>query len=129
MFSKPEEVIMACLAVLWVVMTYVVVRFTGDWGTVLTVTGSTALWAAVSFVLWQVGRADKLYPLLLGGLVACWWAILDWFALRGINAPSNNMMLLQKPWYASWWLKFILAAIPVVLGYVKMWKRSQKPKF
>ncbi len=129
MFSKPEEVIMACLAALWVVLTYVAVRFTGHWGTVLAVTGFTALWATVVFLLWQAGKIEKLYPLALGGLVACWWSVLDWFALRGVTVPAGDVLVMQKPWYASWWLKLTLSAIPVVLGYVRMWRNSQKPHF
>ena len=80
MMNKPEEVIMACLAVLWVVITYVLIRFTGaQWSYVLMVTGFTAVWAFVAFVLWQAGRIEKIYPLLIGALVACWWPLLDWF--------------------------------------------------
>lgn len=129
MFSKPEEVIMACLAAFWTVLTYVAVRFTGDWTTVLMVTGCTAVWAVVVFLLWQAGRLGKLYPFAWGGLVACWWAVLDWFALRGVAVPAGEVVVLSKPWYASWWLKLTLMALPIVVGYVRMWRKSQRPKF
>ena len=131
MMNKPEEVIMACLAALWVVITYVLIRFTGaQWSYVLMVTGFTAVWAFVAFVLWQAGRIEKIYPLLIGALVAFWWPLLDWFSVRGVVAtPTSEVVMLVKPWYASWWFKLVLAVAPVVLGYVRMWRKMQKPKF
>lgn len=131
MMNKPEEVIMACLAVLWVVISYVLVRFTGaQWSTVLLVSGLTAIWSLAVFLLWQAGRVGKIYPLLIGALVACWWPWLDWFAVRDVQvAPQSDVLVVVKPWYASWWFKMSLSMLPVLIGYVRMWRKSQKPKF
>ncbi len=107
MFSKPEEVIMACLAALWVVLTYVAVRFTGHWGTVLAVTGFTALWATVVFLLWQAGKIEKLYPpsirgfggvLVVGaGLVCPAWC--DCASRRCISDAKTMVCLMVAQTY------------------------------
>ena len=131
MFQKPEEVIMAILAAAWVVLTYFLAGWTGATAKyVLLISGLTAGWAVVAFWLWRAGWADELWPLLLGGLVACWWPWLDGFALRHIVAPAaGEVLVVGKPWYASWLFKIILALLPVVGGYVYKWRKGQKPKF
>ena len=52
--KKPEEIIMAVLAALWVILTYFVLTYIGaHLETSLTITGLTLLWCVVAFVFWQ----------------------------------------------------------------------------
>lgn len=130
MFQKPEEVIMVILAAAWVVLTYFLAGWTGATAKyVLLITGLTAGWAVLAFWLWKAGWADKLWPLLLGALVACWWPWLDGFALRNVVAPAGGVLVVGKPWYASWLFKLILALLPVLGGYAHKWRKAQKTKF
>lgn len=130
MFSKPEEVIMAILATLWVVATYFIAGYSGASPKYMfLITGLTVVWAVASFLLWQAGRVERLYPVLIGALIACWWPWLDWFAVRNVVVPQGEVLLMTKPWYASWTFKLILALLPIVLGYVRMWRNSRKVKF
>lgn len=124
MFDRPEEILMAVLAALWVVATYVLASFFGaSFKYIWLITGLTGIWALVSFLLWQADRAHLLWPILLGLLVACWWPYLDWIAIRNIGpsaADVGGMIVLQKPWFASWTFKLILSALPIIGGYC--WK-------
>lgn len=131
MLNKPEELIMAFLLAVWVVLTYCAAAYATGASVkyVFLITGFTALWSVVSFVLWQAGRASGLYPVLAGALVACWWPWLDWLAVRGVAATGNDVLVVVKPWYASWWFKLTLVALPIVGGYVRQWRKSQKPNF
>lgn len=130
MFSKPEEVIMAILSALFVILTYFIAGYSGASVTyILMITGFTAIWALATFLLWQAGRIEKLYPIVLGALVACWWPWLEWFAVRGVVATGGEVLMVSKPWYATWWFKIVLAMLPIVIGYYRMWRKSQKPKF
>lgn len=131
MFNKPEELIMAILFAIWVGLTYCAAAYaTGASAKyVLLITGFTALWSVASFLLWQAGRVSGLYPVLVGAWVACWWPWLDWFALRGVVATGSDVLVVVKPWYASWWFKLTLSALPIIGGYVYQWRKSQKPRF
>lgn len=124
MFDRPEEIIMAVLAALWIVATYVLASaFGASAKYIWLITGLTAVWSLVSFLLWQGNRTHLLWPLLLGLLVACWWPYLDWIAVRNLApaaATADGVIVLQKPWYASWTFKLILSALPLIGGYV--WK-------
>lgn len=125
MFRKPEELIMAVLGALWLVATY----FLADYATygslkyVLMITGFTAIWAIISFVLWKHDRWMAIWPILLGALVACWWPWLDWFALKDIlPATQDAFIVLPTPWYASWMFKSIIALIPMILGWIVQYR-------
>lgn len=132
MFDKPEELIMAVLAAVWVVMTYFAAAYTGaEAKSVLLITGLTLVWAVIAFILWQAGRAAALWPVLLGLLVACWWPWLDWMAVRNVlpaAATSNDVIVLNRPWYATWTFKLILSAIPILGGYVWKWQHHRRRK-
>ena len=131
MFKRPEELIMASLALLWVVLTYFIVDYFGAVSqTTLTITGFTLLWAVLFFVLWQRNLTRALWPIFLGLLVACWWPYLDWMSIRNLLLPGaeSDTIIIAKPWYATWTFKFILAAIPTLLGYLWMFKQHQKRK-
>jgi hypothetical protein len=70
------------------------------------------------------------YPVLLGLFVACWCPWLDWFALRHTAAAdATSMIVLNKPWYATWTFKAVLVALPIIGGYAWEWRRSRKRKF
>lgn len=124
MFQKPEELIMAILFAFWVVITYFLsAYFTGATTKyVFLISGFTAVWAFVSFLLWQAGKLGRLFPLVLGALVACWWSWLDWLA----NRDATEFVI---KWYNGWTFKLILAMIPVIVGYFYQWKQSRKLKF
>ncbi|MDK4564548.1 hypothetical protein [Kingella kingae] len=131
MFKRPEEVIMAILALLYLVLTY----FLAGWATAASVKytflilGFNAVWAIAAFLLWQADRIRWLVPLLLGVLVLCWTPWLDWFMLRDVlPAADGSVLLPPRPWYATWWFKGILALIPVVAGYIWQYKRHHHRK-
>lgn len=129
MFKRPEELIMAVLAVLWVVFTYFAADYFGAPAeTSLLITTLTAIWALVFFLLWQKNRTAWLWPLFLGLLVACWWPFLDWFAIKDIviTGAQADTILIAKPWYASWVFKAIIAVLPVIGGYAVKWKIRRK---
>lgn len=129
MWNKPEELIMAVLGMLWTVATYFLASYatSGSLKYVLWITGLTALWAVVSFVFWKKDRWMLVWPVLLGLWVACWWPWLDWFALRDLMPTANDaLVVVQKPWYASWTFKGILAIVPVILGYALKFQQHRK---
>ena len=58
--KKPEEIIMAVLAALWVILTYFVLTYIGaHLETSLTITGLTLLWCVVAFVLVRHQRRGR----------------------------------------------------------------------
>ena len=128
MFKRPEELLMLMLCAAFLAATY----FAAGWATAasakytLMITGFTLLWLSACFWLWTHERATGLYPLLAGLFVACWCPWLDWFALRHTAAADSvNMIVLNKPWYATWAFKAALAALPVITGYAWQWKRRR----
>lgn len=129
MFRKPEELIMAVLGALWIVTTYFLAQYATQDSTqyALMITGFTALWAIVSFVFWKNERWIPVWPILLGALVACWWPWLDWFALKDI-APvaTHSMVVMQKPWYAGWIFKGVLAILPMLGGYLLKFRAQRQ---
>lgn len=129
MLNKPEEFIMAILFVIWVGLTYYAAAYATGASVkyVLLITIWTALWSVVSFLLWRAGKVGVLYPVLAGALVACWTPWLDWFAVRGV--VGNDMLVINKPWYASWFFKMLLVLVPTVGGYIYQWRKAQKPNF
>lgn len=129
MLNKPEELIMAVLAGLWVVLTYLLADHLGiHTHTVLLITALTLIWAVVFFLLWQRGRIRWIWPLFLGLLVACWWPALDWMAIKDIAMDNpEGLIVLSHPWYATWTAKIIYAAIPTLAGYAVIWKLKHQP--
>lgn len=131
MFKRPEELIVLVLALLWVALTYfAAASFIADAPTVWLIAGFTFAWAAVCFVLWQRNFSRLIWPLFLGFLVACWWPLLDWIAVKDlvVSEAQSETVLLAKPWYATWTFKLILAAVPVLAGYFFKWKRAKHRK-
>lgn len=130
--KKPEEIIMAVLAALWVVLTYFILNYIHtDLVTMLTITGCTLLWCIVAFVFWQKNLMTWVWPVFVGLLIACWWPIFDWlyFHLNGIDtARINEVMMVEKTWYATWTFKLIIAIVPTLIAYVVAWKFAQKRK-
>ena len=107
--KKPEEIIMAVLAALWVILTYFVLTYIGaHLETSLTITGLTLLWCVVAFVFWQKNLMAWLWPVFIGLLIACWWPFWDW--------------------YATWAFKFAIAIVPTLIAYFAAWKLAQKRK-
>ena len=131
MFKRSEEVIVLVLALLWVVLTWFAAAYTGaDSYTVIEITLFTFVWAAVCFRLWQLEQSRHIWPLFLGFLVACWWPLLDWFAVKDLAMPdtADKTIVLAKPWYAGWTFKLVLAFAPVCAGYIFKWKRAAERK-
>ncbi|WP_245636583.1 hypothetical protein [Eikenella longinqua] len=134
MLKRPEEVMVAVLAAVFVVLTYAAASYFGALGqTALLVAALTLIVLLPAFLLWQRNRAAWLWPCLLGLLAACWWPYFD---ARG--AQSLPVGLLQQdaaaaaealPWYAGWTFKLLLAALPVAVGYGWMlYRRYGKKK-
>lgn len=132
MFDRPEEILMAVLAALWVVVTYVLASLLGASAKYIwLITGLTGVWSLVAFLLWQGNRTHLLWPILLGLLTACWWPYLDWLVLRDIApaaADASGVLVLQKPWYASWTFKLILSVLPILAGYAWKFHASRQRK-
>ena len=113
MLRQPEEYILFIIAIAWVALTYIICRGIGMnviFASKITV--ATALWCALTFVLWQYYKARWLYPLLIGLAVACWWPLLDWLAQTTNESGTANV-----PWYATQTCKGLLAFAPVIAGY------------
>ncbi|MCS4533343.1 hypothetical protein [Neisseria montereyensis] len=132
MFKRPEEFIVAILAALWVVLTYLITDYFGaPTQTKLLISALTLICAAVCFILWQRHLSRAIWPFFFGLLVACWWPYLDWVAVRDILVSDGNVsntIVIAKPWYATWTFKWIIAVIPVILGYAIKWKLHNKYK-
>lgn len=129
MFKRPEELIVAVLAALWVVLAYLIANYLGAPAqTKLLIAALTLICAAVCFVLWQRNLSRAVWPFFLGLLTACWWPYLDWMAVRDILQPGaeSAAIVVNRPWYAGWTFKIIIAAVPVVLGYAVKWKLHGK---
>ncbi|MDO4997585.1 MAG: hypothetical protein Q4E16_02935 [Neisseria sp.] len=131
MFKRPEELIMAVLAALWVAFTYFMATyFNAPSQTALLIAALTLIWAVVFFILWQRNLTRHIYPIFLGLLIACWWPFLDWYAISGIVSTNalNDTIIVSKPWYATWTFKLIIALVPVLLGYAFKFKQYRKNK-
>ncbi|KLT72182.1 membrane protein [Neisseria arctica] len=129
MFKRPEELIMAVLAALWVALTYFIADYFGaPTHTTLLISLLTLVWAVVFFILWQRNLTRLIWPIFLGLLAACWWPYLDWIAIRDIVVPgaTTDTIVIAKPWYATWTFKSILSVVPVLIGYGIKWKLSRK---
>ncbi|MCF7521339.1 hypothetical protein L4G92_04655 [Neisseria sp. ZJ106] len=121
MFKRPEELIVLILALAWTALSYfAAAAFSGDAYTVLLITISTAVWAAVCFLIWQRNLSRHVWPLFLGTLTACWWPLLN--RLDGGNTSG------EAAWYAGWTFKLILALIPAAAGYAYKWKKARRLK-
>ncbi|EFE48845.1 hypothetical protein NEIELOOT_02436 [Neisseria elongata subsp. glycolytica ATCC 29315] len=78
-----------------------------------------------SFVLlWQRDRIRLIWPLFLGLLTACWWPLLDWYAVSKFVGPGAvaDTIVINKPWFASWTFKIVLALVPTVAAYAVKYK-------
>ncbi len=121
MLKRPEEVLVAVLAALFVVLTYAAASYFGAVGqTALLVAALTLIVLLPAFLLWQRNRAAWLWPCLLGLLAACWWPYFDARAVLALPAGLAQdavAMAEALPWYATWTFKLVLAALPVVAGY------------
>ncbi|MDF7675510.1 hypothetical protein PT286_02010 [Neisseriaceae bacterium ESL0693] len=125
MFNKPEEFIMAILAGLWVVLTFIICRYINmPTDTGLLTTALTLLWALVFFLLWQRGLSRSIWPVFLGILVICWWRAIYWSGTQ-IVLNGNNQAQTEISWYAQWPALIIYALIPVAIGYFIKWQRSR----
>ena len=59
----------------------------------------------------------------------CWWPALDWLAIKDLlqlNAAADTI-IVSRPWYATWTAKFIYAILPMLAGYVLIWKLKHRP--
>ncbi|MDK4684737.1 hypothetical protein QDY72_06030 [Kingella negevensis] len=93
MFNKPEEILMAILAAIWM--------------------GANYYLAALAT------SAMPKYTFMITIAVVVWTCLtfwLDWFT-QGVN---------PAPWYATWWFKLILVALPIVGFYGKEWANRHK---
>lgn len=131
MLNRPEELIMAILAGLWVVLTYFVCAYLGmPTDTRLAITLLTLIWGIVFFLLWQRGQTRRIWPIFLGLLVACWWPMFNWISYKDLIAPGNesSTVIINLPWYATWTAKFIYSFIPIIAGYAWKIKRYYNNK-
>lgn len=129
--KRPEEIIMAVIAALWVVLTYLAADYIGAPSqTALLITALTLLVLIPAFLLWQRNRIAWVWPLFAGLLTACWWPMLDWLAVKDVLAAGavTDILLLQRPWYAGMTFKICLALTPTVLLYILLWRRRQRLK-
>lgn len=128
--QRPEEVIMAAIGALWVVLTYLCADYLGaPTHTTLLIAALTLIIILPAFLLWQRNRIKWIWPLFLGLLACAWWPFLDWLAVKDIIVPDNgNTLIIQRPWYADWWFKSLLALIPTFIGYALMWRQHKKRK-
>lgn len=121
MLKKPEEFIMAILAGLWVVLTFILCRYINmPTDTGLLTTALTLLWAVVFFLLWQRNLTRNIWPLFIGILVMCWWRAIYWSASQIILSGDNHART-EISWYGSWPALIIYALIPVIIGYLLKW--------
>ena len=128
MLNKPEEFIMAVLAGIWVVITFIICRYLHlPTDTGLLVTTLTLIWALVFFLLWQRGRTCKIWPVFLGLLVMCWWRAICYSSTEIILNNDNSTSTLVH-WYGSWTALIIYALIPVIAGYGFKWWQHKRRK-
>lgn len=126
MFNKPEEFIMAILAGLWVVLTFIICRYINlPTDTGLLTTTLTLLWVLVFFIFWQRNLTQTIWPLFLGLLVVCWWRAIYWLASQVILTNGNNVHT-NISWYGSWPTLILYALVPVIIGYLIKWQRRRQ---
>ncbi|MDK4697849.1 hypothetical protein QDY71_08845 [Kingella negevensis] len=118
MFNKPEEILMAILAAIWMGANYYLAALATSAMPKYTfmITIAVVVWTCLTFWLWHKEVLFRVYPIMLGLLVGCWTFWLDWFT-QGVN---------PAPWYATWWFKLILVALPIVGFYGKEWANRHK---
>lgn len=135
MFKRPEELIMAILAAVWVVFTYFAAARLGAPGqTALLIAALNAAWTFVLFLLWLRGRHSMVWPLFLGLAAACWFPMLDWLAVSHLHINGTlaetlaNDYPVETPWFASQPFKAALAVLPVIAAYAFKFKQYRKRK-
>ncbi|MDO5058477.1 MAG: hypothetical protein Q4D82_00875 [Neisseria sp.] len=133
MFKRPEELIMAVLALVWAAFCYFAAAYLGAPGQTALLIGALNLLAAlVLFVLWLRNLHRWVWPLFLGAFAACWWPFLDWLAVGGMSVDGtiaealSTESVADMPWYAAWPFKSALAALPALAGYAVKFKRWRK---
>ena len=128
MFKRPEELILAVIAVIWLIITFFIGRYVGmDSAGIIKTVAATALWSFVLFILWQKDRLNFIWPWFVGLLIACWWPYLDWLAKKDMPAETiGDALIISAPWYATRKFKLILAFVPVVAAYIFMWKKHRQ---
>ncbi|MDO4696612.1 MAG: hypothetical protein Q4A49_03660 [Neisseria sp.] len=131
MFKRPEELIMAILAAVWIVFTYFAASWFGAPGqTALLIAALNTVWTLVLFFLWLRGRHSLIWPLFLGLAAACWFPLLDWFAVSRLHiggTPANDYPF-ETPWFASLPFKTVSAVLPVIAAYTFKFKQYRKRK-
>ena len=128
---KPEEFIIAVIGILWVILSYFIADYLGaPTQPPLLICVLSLLWVIVAFAVWQRHWMDWVWPVFLGLLVACWWPLLDWLAIKDIILPSANTdtIVIAKPWYDTWTFKIILSIVPMLIGYAAKWRLSSARK-
>lgn len=116
MFRRPEECLMALLAILWLGAHYWLAALLTSASVFYTffITGLVALWTIVLFWLWH---KDWIYPILPAGVglwLGCWIPILSFWANGEIT------------WYNNIWFKVLVVSVPIVLGYLKRYQHQHK---
>lgn len=135
MFKRPEELIMAVLLAVWVAFTYFAAdRLGAPFQTALLIAALNLVCAFVLFLLWLRGKHTMVWPLFLGLAAACWFPLLDWFALGSleINGTLAETLAADNPaaqtWFASPPFKAAIALLPVAAGYAFKFKQYRKRK-
>ncbi len=124
MFNKPEEIIMAVLALLWVAASwFLAALFAMPAHYVILITALNAVWIAAVFRLWQTERIYPLLPVAAALFTACWWPCLDGWAENSSYLHTDGTV-----WYATWTFKFTTAALVLIVGYIWKWRRYRKLK-
>lgn len=115
MFRQPEEWIMAILAVLWCILLYFALPYTGaSVASILMIAVANAVWTLIAFILWQRNHWYTAFPFLAGLFVLCLTPLLDDFASG--NDAQNRVDV--QVWYTAWTFKLLLAAAVIFVIYV-----------
>lgn len=126
MFQRPEEFIMAILAILWVILSYIVSSYLDAPAYVSLLIGALNLiWATVFFIFWQRSYAISwVYPIFISLNVACWLPLLDWIAQQ----HAQTSLPPTLPWFGSTTFQIIIVLLPMMILYGLKLKRYWKNK-
>lgn len=128
MFKKPEEIILAILAVAWIVLTYFINHWLGvNSGITIQIMLYNMAWVVIIYIVWKKDKIYSTWPIFIGFLMAAWTPILTWYAQKNAGYTSNiDLVCGPMPWFATWYFKFGLVISANIIAYIILLLQHRK---
>ncbi|QRN41691.1 MAG: hypothetical protein GKC53_06230 [Neisseriaceae bacterium] len=129
MFKKPEEIIIAILGIVWIILCYFINRWLVVSNDItVQIILYNIVWVITTFLVWKNEKIYLTWPIFLGLFVTAWTPLLTWYAQKsaGYDIQTANLMCIQMPWFATWYVKFGLVLAVMFIGYIILLIKNRK---